>query len=195
MRYEAILALGLLWLPVRGVAIERFRAEKAIALLCSAGEEERHQGFDDISSRLAAGALPAAGRRELITGLLAAARVEEPHYPLDSTPLLAIQLLAKLKAPEAVSVLLGRVTEQFPRFVVSDLSTLPPAAQALMAIGPPAIEPILDRSGAAGEEEWSVLRSILREMKEKDAVRAAVSRRLSAGASSVELARLNSLGR
>ncbi len=110
-----------------------------------------------------------------------------------STPLLAIQLLGELRAAEAVPVLLDRLTDEFTRHIVGDGDWLPPAAQALVKIGEPALEQMISQAAGASEEEWSVLRSSLAQMKDQKSVQAEVSRQLAEGAGEEALLRLREM--
>jgi HEAT repeat protein len=179
-------------LPVRGGTREP-QVARSIAMLSSDDLGVRLQGFNEISARLAAGELAPGERQELITALLPVARVVEHAPQLESAPLLAIELLGELKAPEAVPVLLDRLLDQLPRWVVSDLSALLPAVVALAKVGAPAVAPILDRAGTASAAEWTALRQALGEMKDQEAVRSAARQRLASATGDTARQRLRAL--
>jgi len=187
-----LLLLALSPLPLRASAGE-FDVAGAIADLRSDDFGQRLQGFQEISARMTRGQLTPSERRDLTAALVADARLEEPHPELESTPLLAIELLGELESAEAIPLLLARLLDYFPRFVVSDLSALPPPAVALGKIGPPAIAPILDRASSASAEEWKALRSALQLMKDQETVRSAVRQRLRADVAGTALERLRAL--
>lgn len=182
-RLRAWLLLAPLGLAAAGAAAPPPSLLAAAANLRSGDLAERVAARDAIAGRLRGAPAPAESEAltALVPELLEIARIEEKVYSMASPPLLAIGLLGDLRAAEAVPLLLDRIGDEFPRFVVRDVDRLTPAAQALARIGPPAIEPILDRAGAADDEEWGMLAASLRTMEDREAVRAAVERRLAAG--------------
>ncbi|HEY6323987.1 MAG TPA: choice-of-anchor D domain-containing protein [Thermoanaerobaculia bacterium] len=165
--------------PREAAAGAALNLQQARERLRSPSDEDRLAAFRAIAGRIAG--LAAPERQELVTDLIAAARLRETSSPLESTPVLAMQLLGKLRAPEAIPVLFERLLDDLPRFIVSDASAATPASQALAALGAKALGPILERAGSASEAEWAGLRSSLALMQDRAAVRAAVARSLAGG--------------
>lgn len=95
-----------------------------------------------------------------------------------SSPLLAIELLARLGAIEVAGPALDRLLEQFPRPIVHRRELIvTPAADALTRLGPKAVPLIAARAASMDEAEWAMARRALRAMRDfegmRDAVRAA----------------------
>ncbi|MFN7963953.1 MAG: hypothetical protein U0002_22010, partial [Thermoanaerobaculia bacterium] len=135
--------------------------------------------------------LAAAERSRLVEGLMAAARITRPRYPVDSTPALALELLGRLQVIEGIPLLLERVLDDFPRVQPITEPRLPVAAEALTALGSAAVRPILERVSSASEEEWRVLSGVLKNIANRTAVRQAIQELLQQeGGSTVAARRL-----
>jgi HEAT repeat protein len=148
----------------------------AIERLDSTNPGERLQAQNAIVEAHYTGDIPVDALQELHDELVRLAAIREDAYPVVSAPLIAIELLGFLQVEQGIDVLLERLTDEFPRIIVSITST--PAGVALGRIGAPAIQPILDFAPGASDEEWRTLRCSLESMEDQQAVLAAVEQRL-----------------
>jgi hypothetical protein len=148
----------------------------ALRALTAASGFDRLQARRVIASVIESDDLGAADQAQLVTTLTQIARSHAPKGAVDSSKMLAIELLGELRAPEAVEVLLEQVTRSFPRPVVSNRDAPPStvAGSALVKLGNAAVPPIVDRAEAATDEEWRILAHVLGLMDDRAAVRRAI---------------------
>jgi len=121
---------------------------------------ERMAAHMDLEIRLKAGQLTADEREQAWRKLSRIAQRRQDAYPFDAPEYLAIRLLGKLKDPRAIPLLINRVADEFPRFVLAHTRRAP-AAQALVDIGVPAIGPIIASAPRADDREWRSLSGAL----------------------------------
>ncbi len=151
--------------------------ERLLERLRSADDADRFAAYRALSPRRR-GDQPVEASPLLIRELLALAGQRDAAYPMEPAPALAMRLLGDYGCEEAIPLLIERISDDFPRLIVSAETAPTEAAGALIAIGSRVIEPILDRVETASDEEWGILSLVLRRLDRPVAVSSAFEGRL-----------------
>ncbi len=166
---------------------------QSVAYLDDADRTVRANAYKALSDKVKRGVLQGRERAEVVNGLVERAQDAARDGEFWSTPLLAIELLGELRAPEAVPVLLERLLDDFARPIVGSADHATPAAQSLAKIGAPAVEPLLELATNGSDEEWSAAKQSLDLMPTTPQLREAVRSRLAGSADEREQERLRAL--
>jgi hypothetical protein len=144
-------------------------------LLCGLTANGKEDLIDQLRSKRAQERLDAA---ELIVKertasveklLLILAQEDQAAYPMHSPAEVAARLLGKLGAREAVPALIMRITLPASSVGSEELFWRPPCVDALVQIGSPAIEGIVERvKSPATDEEMTLFAEVLRRIDGND---------------------------
>ena len=170
----------------------KYDSLSTIRLLASKSPLDRMRGAFTVSQAWESDLMSAEDRDVLIGQLIDLLRSDISDTSFHSPAAIAIGLLGRLKAAEAVDDLIECLPIQFPRTLLSFGEAAPTtlAASALAAVGKPAIPVLIDESLSSDDLQWITAENALRLITDQQAVRRAICEALDRSTSDIATHRL-----
>ncbi len=168
-----------------------FAVPTVLQLLEAGSLADRWKGYYIVVEAHDNNRIPDGDRIELIEKLISLARERANDTYFESPLILAIELLGRLGATEAIPVFMEHLVTDFKPLIGESLDG--PSGVALGLLGSPAIPAMIERVASTTDREWAILERIILHEPEQRVVRRVACQALDAEPGKVAEERLASL--